>query len=132
MKFRLLFLSVLILAIYSCGSTKTTETKSNIQEENDARNRGQISLLTRIRQQPGIVLKNGVPVVNKASNTVSSFGNSEPLYVLNGQIIGNSFARIDQLIDNFNVKKIKVIAGPETSYYGTQGAKGVIEITTYQ
>lgn len=132
MKLRLVLLSLLVVGLFSCGTSKTSETKSNIKEENDAKNRGQISLLTRLRQQPGIVLKNGVPVVNKAANTVSSFGNSEPLYVLNGQIIGNSFARIDQIVDNFNVKKIKVIAGPETSYYGSQGAKGVIEITTYQ
>ena len=104
----------------------------NVEQELERKNRGQVSLLTRIRQLPGVSLKNGVPVINKASNNLNSRDFGEPLYVLNGQIIGNSFSRIDELVDSFNVKKIEVVAGPDTSFYGAQGAKGVIKITTFQ
>ena len=104
----------------------------NVEQELEQKNRGQVSLLTRIRQLPGVSLKNGVPVINKTSNTLNSRDYGEPLYVLNGQIIGNSFSRIDELVDNFNVKKIEVVTGPDASFYGTQGAKGVIKITTFQ
>lgn len=123
----------LILDTVGCSSTKKKETTSmNVEQELEQKNRGQVSLLTRIRQLPGVSLKNGVPVINKASNTLNSRDFGEPLYVLNGQVIGNSFSRIDELVDSFNVKKIEVVAGPDASFYGAQGAKGVIKITTFQ
>lgn len=35
-----------------------------------------------------------------------NYGSSpEPLYVLNNQIIGNSFQSVNELIESFNVKK---------------------------
>lgn len=132
MKSQLVLLLLLAFSIHSCGTTKKIDSTSNLKEELDEKNRGHISLLTKIRQLPGVAIKNGVPVVNKAANSISEFDSGEPLYVLNGQIIGNSFNRVNQLIDNFNVKKVKLLAGPDASIYGTQGGKGVIEITTYQ
>lgn len=124
---------ILVFGVVGCSSTKKKETTSmNVEQELEQKNRGQVSLLTRIRQLPGVSLKNGVPVINKTSNTLNSRDYGEPLYVLNGQIIGNSFSRIDELVDNFNVKKIEVVTGPDASFYGTQGAKGVIKITTFQ
>jgi len=108
---------------------------TNLQEEIDGKNRGNVPLLTRIRQLPGVTTKNGVPVVNKAANSLGGFAGSdfgEPLYVLNNQIIGASFVRIDELVDNYNVKKVELLTGSDASFYGTQGAKGVIKITTYQ
>lgn len=119
--------------LFGCSSTKKTETVStNIKQELDEKNRGNIPLLTRLRQLPGVVLKRGVPVVAKASNSLSPNETGEPLYVLNGQIIGSSFRRIDEIVDNYNVKEIKLLTGASASYYGVQGAKGVIEISTYQ
>lgn len=38
---------------------------------------------------------------------------------------------LDQLVDSFNVKEIKVLSGPAASEYGSRGANGVIIITTY-
>ncbi len=128
----MLFLVVLaVTTLVSCGTAKDNSGASNLNEELSEKNRGQIPLLTKIRQLPGISLQNGVPVVVKAAAITSQYDNSEPLYVLNGQIIGNSFRSIDQIVDNFNVKKIKLLTGPDASIYGTQGAKGVIEITTF-
>ncbi|MBC29505.1 MAG: hypothetical protein CMH48_01540 [Muricauda sp.] len=132
-KLSCLLVFILIFGVTGCSSTKKKETTSmNVEQELERKNRGQVSLLTRIRQLPGVSLKNGVPVINKASNNLNSRDFGEPLYVLNGQIIGNSFSRIDELVDSFNVKKIEVVAGPDTSFYGAQGAKGVIKITTFQ
>ncbi|AKA35214.1 TonB-dependent receptor [Flagellimonas lutaonensis] len=128
-----LLVFILIFGVTGCSSTKKKETTSmNVEQELERKNRGQVSLLTRIRQLPGVSLKNGLPVINKATNTLNSRDFGEPLYVLNGQIIGNSFSRIDELVDSFNVKKIEVVAGPDASFYGAQGAKGVIKITTFQ
>lgn len=101
-----LLVFILIFGVTGCSSTKKKETTSmNVEQELERKNRGQVSLLTRIRQLPGVSLKNGLPVINKATNTLNSRDFGEPLYVLNGQIIGNSFSRIDELVDSFNVKK---------------------------
>ncbi|WP_350289258.1 Plug domain-containing protein [uncultured Croceitalea sp.] len=123
-------LSVLsFLAIASCSSTKNAEA-SNLKEELTQKNRGNVTLLNQIRQLPGITLQGGVPVLNKTANTINSFDNPEPLYILNDYIIGSSFRSVDQLVDNFNIKKIELLTGADASFYGTRGSKGVIKITT--
>ena len=129
---RIVFLGVLALLFLGCSASKSnTSDSGNLDAELSEKNRGHIPLLTRIRQIPGVVLKNGVPTVAKNTNSVSPFGNGEPLYVLNGQIIGNSFSRIDEMVDNFNVKSVKLLKASEAGYYGAQAANGVIKITTY-
>jgi len=120
-----------LLMAFSCGSNKnTSDGPSNLQAELDQKNRAAIPLLVQIRQKPGIVLKNGVPALQKANNTFSASA-QEPLYLLNEQIIGNSFSQIDTLIENFMVKKIEIISGSDASFYGTRGANGIIKITTF-
>ena len=127
---KIVYLFVLLLG-FSCGTNKTTsDGPSNLQAELDQKNRAAIPLLVQIRQKPGIILKNGLPAIQKADNSLSATG-QEPLYVLNNQIIGNSFASIDNIIENFMVKKIEVITGSEASFYGARGASGVIKITTF-
>ncbi len=131
-------LFLVLLIAFSCGSNKnTSEGPSNLQAELDQKNRAAIPLLVQIRQKPGIIFKNGVPAlqradasIDKADNTFATAG-QEPLYVLNDQIIGNSFALIDDLIENYMVKKIEVLSGADASFYGSRGANGVIKITTF-
>ncbi|MEO0571618.1 MAG: hypothetical protein AAF039_07920 [Bacteroidota bacterium] len=120
-----------LLLAFSCGSSKSTsEGPSNLQANLDKKNRATIPLVVRIRQKPGIILKNGVPALQKADNSFSS-SSQEPLYILNDQIIGSSFASIDNLIESYMVKKIEVISGADASFYGARGANGVIKIITF-
>jgi len=127
---KIVVLFVIIFAL-GCGSNKaTSDGPSNLQAKLDKKNRAAIPLLVQIRQKPGIILKNGVPALQKAANTFSA-ANQEPLYVLNEQIIGNSFASIDNLVENFMIKKIEIISGSDASFYGSRGATGVIKITTF-
>ncbi|MBT8186098.1 MAG: TonB-dependent receptor plug domain-containing protein [Croceitalea sp.] len=130
-RIRLLTVLLTLGFMLGCSSSKNnTSEKTSAKEQFDKRNTN-VSLLTRMRQLPGVVIKNGVPVINKTANNFSSGDNSEPLYILNGLIVGNSFNSINQLVDNFSVKKIEVITGSDASFYGTRGAKGVIKITTF-
>lgn len=116
--------------VSSCNSSKTASgTNTDLKKELNEKNRGNVSLLDRIRRKPGIVIRGGVPILNKASNSFSA-GNPEPLYVLNSYVVGSSFRSVNQLVDNFNVKEVKVLAGAEASEYGSRGANGVIIITT--
>ena len=128
-------ISLLLLVFFSilaigCGSTKNSSVvKSDLNKDLMEKNKGNISLLDQIRRKPGVVIRGGVPILNKASNSFSA-GNPEPLYVLNSYVVGSSFRSVNQLVDNFNVKEIKVLSGPDASEYGSRGANGVIIIIT--
>lgn len=124
--YRLLLL-ILMLGI-SCQTTKTGGN-TDLRDDLEEKNRGNFSLLNQIRQQPGIILRNGVPVLLKANNSLAPENTGEPLYVLNGQILGNSIRLADEAINNFMVKEIKVLSGPDAAIYGSRGGQGVIEIT---
>jgi|TARA_R110002051_G_scaffold180913_2_gene250327 outer membrane receptor protein involved in Fe transport len=121
-----------VILLCSCGTAKsTTKNKSSLDTELREKNRANVSLLQRIREKPGVVLQNNVPILNKTTNSFDSGGNQEPLYVLNNQVIGNSFHSVNELIDSYNVKKIVILSGADAAGYGTQGSNGVIKITSY-
>tara|TARA_R110002126_G_scaffold182052_3_gene330776 strand:+ start:1168 stop:1575 length:408 start_codon:yes stop_codon:yes gene_type:complete len=130
--------SVLLVAamviLGSCGMSKKSNANSDSISLNDElkdRNRANISLLQRITQMRGIVLHNNLPVINKTANSFASAGNQEPLYVLNNQVIGNSFHSINEIIENYNVKKITILTGADAASYGSQRSNGVIKIVSY-
>lgn len=127
--------SLLVFALFlgACGSSnKTASQDRSLRESLEGKNRMNISLLNQIRQMPGITLRNGVPVFTKSTSDVTSGVPIEPLYVLNGYPVGNSFSEVDQLVENVNVQKIETLTDSEASFYGSRAAKGVIKITTRQ
>lgn len=131
MKLKISILALFLIAMSACGTSKSTNSdETSLNESLEKKNRMSITLLDQIRRLPGVTLRAGVPVFNKNNNTLSAGGNSEPLYVLDGYIVGNSFRSINQLVQNTEVDKIEAITGPDASFYGTRGASGVIKITT--
>jgi outer membrane cobalamin receptor len=128
-------LSILLLCLAtfaSCGSGNTAANPNAEKETLEQKNRASISLINRIRQLPGIVIRGGVPVFNKTQTDVSGSFVVQPLYVLDGYPVGNSFTDINQLVQSINVKEIEAITGSDTAIYGSRGGGGVIKITTYQ
>ena len=129
----LLFMLLGLVILSACGSLKSKDTsKSELGKELTERNRGTVSLLTRVIQLPGVVRVNGLPVINKTANSVIATATQEPLYILNSYIVGSSFNSVNQLIDSFNVKSIKILSVSEAAEYGTRAANGVIKIITYE
>lgn len=129
----ILYIFFLMFLILGCGAAKTTTGSSSDSGETlEQKNRVALTLMTRIRQLPGIVMRGGVPVFNKLQTDLSGSFPIEPLYVLNGYIVGSSFRDINQLIQSVDVKEIEAITGPATSEYGSRGGGGVIKITTYE
>ncbi|NND15004.1 MAG: TonB-dependent receptor plug domain-containing protein [Eudoraea sp.] len=130
---RILFITALIFFFIGCGPSKSTSPSPPAEKETmEQKNRVTISLINRIRQLPGIVVRGGVPVFNKLQTDISGNFVIQPLYVLDGYAVGNSFTDINRLVQSFNVKKIEGITGPDTSIYGSRGGGGVIKITTFQ
>ena len=124
---------VVIFTVSSCStSKKTTSSESDLQEELNQKNSVSMTLLQRMQQKPGIIVRNGAPLLQKALNSQSGFGNPEPLYVLDGQTMGNSFETINSVVTNIMVKKIEILFGSNAASYGAQAGKGVIKITTFK
>ncbi len=122
-------LYVLILtAIISCGSLKSKDnTAANTEQVSEA-NKDLLPLFNQIIRLRGISGATGVPLFISTTNSV--LGTAEPLYVLDGNIIGSSFASIKDIVNPMDVKKIKPIKGADASYYGSRGSNGVLVITT--
>lgn len=117
----------------ACGSAgDTTRANPGNEETLEQKNRIAISLINRIRQLPGIVIRNGVPIFTRTASEVQSDFSVEPLYIVDDYIVGNSFRSVNELVPSVEVKKIEAITGPETSFYGARGGNGVIKITTYK
>ena len=122
----------LLFLLAACGTPKSTATDDpSLKETLDKQNRVGISLLNQIRRLPGVTIRNGVPVFVKSTTDISSGVPIEPLYVLDGYVIGNSFRDVDQLVDNVNVEKIEALTDTDASFYGSRAANGVIKITTF-
>ncbi|WP_396636005.1 TonB-dependent receptor plug domain-containing protein [Maribacter sp. R77961] len=128
----LLLMIITLLIFNSCGSSKSKNTtKSELEQELNEKNRGAVSLLTRVIQLPGIVRRNGRPVINKTANSILASATEEPLYILDSYIVGSSFSSVNQLVDSFNVKTIEILSDAAAAEYGARAANGVIKITTY-
>ncbi len=135
MKPKLLFITLSVLVFVSCGSSKdatTTSKEEPLAQTLTKKNRQNISLRDQIRQLPGIVIRNGVPVFNKNTGGFQQNNIYEPLYVLDNYVVGNSFREVTQLVRNLDVDKIEVLKGTDAAYYGSRASAGVIKITTLQ
>lgn len=134
MKYPFSFIILLVVTgSLSCSSyQKTTTSKTNVKEELDQKNRTNLSLLDRLVELPGVIRRNGVPVLSKTSNSFSSSATQEPLYILDGYELGNSFSSLNEAVKSFNVKTIKVLSSADANRYGTRAANGVIVVTTYK
>ena len=57
----------------------------------------------------------------------------EPLFLVDGTIVGNSYAQANRAVNVQDILAIKVLKSySETNAYGEQGKNGVIKITTRQ
>ena len=120
------------LSVFSaCGTTQNTAGVAN-KELIKEKNQVTITLINRIRQLPGVVIRSGVPVFTRTASEVQDARSFEPLYIINDYIVGNSFRSVNDLVQSADVKEIEAITGPETSFYGARGGNGVIKITTYK
>ncbi len=80
-------------------------------------------------------MRGKVPGVNVSPNnriTIRGFnsvnGSTTPMFILNNMQVDEAF--FADVVPT-TIKSIKVLKGPETANYGSRGANGVIEVTTF-
>jgi TonB-dependent SusC/RagA subfamily outer membrane receptor len=119
---------IVLTAMVSCGGLKSKDnTATNTAQVSEA-NKDLLPLFNQIIRLRGMSGATGVPLFISSNNSV--LGTAEPLYVLDGNVIGNSFASIRDVVNPMDVKKIKPVKGADATFYGARGSNGVIVITT--
>lgn len=137
MRILVLLLFAISCSLTSCSSTKAvgdnvdfqdkTAIKSSNETEVDAATG--IDLASYLRRLPGVTVRGSGSTASVRVRTQSSFGAvSDPLFVVNGTILGTNFAQVFTAIDVNEIKSVRVLkSASETATYGLQGGNGVLE-----
>lgn len=134
----LLSMIVFFLALQACSSSNTvredrSSSDSEQRDRNEVRNNGNSELrelsdyLVRIA---GVSVTGSGPGTQvRIRGTSSLIGGNEPLYVLDGRVMGQSYSSVS-FISREDIESVRVLKGSDASSYGSRGANGVIEIIT--
>ena len=129
MKWTTTIASVIFLLIaVSCSSTKTTASAAFTEE---GQNMGNMSLLDRLRQQAGLVIRGSDSSAEIYLRGVSSVNNpKQVLFIIDGAQVGD-FSRTASTLNPLEIGSIRVLKNPQDlAQYGFMGAGGVVIITT--
>lgn len=88
------------------------------------------TLADMIRSLPGVSVSGQDNNLKIRIGGISSFGNNDPLFVINGSPSGLDFSQIAASINPNEITSVSVLKGSDASIYGTRGANGVILIRT--
>ncbi|MEM6361955.1 MAG: TonB-dependent receptor plug domain-containing protein, partial [Bacteroidota bacterium] len=85
-----------------------------------------------LKRIPGIQVSGAVSDPQISIRGINTFGaGNEPLYVLDGVVIGNSYNQVTSLVEVTDIEKVRVLkSGGETASYGARGTNGVVLIKT--
>ena len=104
------------------GSASTLKTKNEVG-----------SLSEFMRKVPGLlVYGNGQNATIRVRAVTNSFyGNNDPLFIIDGTRVGNSFSTVAGMLSAGEVERVTVLKDPsDTGIYGFAGSNGVIIIRT--
>jgi TonB-dependent SusC/RagA subfamily outer membrane receptor len=131
MKIIIVVFLLMIIGIQGCATTDTvsegivldTDTDDIISYENFR------DLADYLRRIPGVQVTGAGDNVNVQIRGTSSFtSETRPLYVVDGQIRGNSYYEVNRYITMSEVANIRVLKDNDAASYGARGANGVIII----
>lgn len=127
--FKALAITCLTVVLASCSSTKTTTTSATRISENQ--NLGNVSLLDRLRQQSGLIIRGSDSSAQIFMRGVSSLNNpKQVMFIVDGTQVGD-FSQASSTINPLEIERIRVLKNPQDlAQYGFMGAGGVVIITT--
>lgn len=136
MRLILLACAFTLFTLTSCSTAQVGQQNARIStpdaKENDLKGVDMSSgmdLTTYLRQISGVSIQgSGADAVIRIRG-MSSFGSVvEPLYVVDGTVMGNEFSRVyNVIVDVDMIKRVEVLkSASETAEYGMQGGNGVI------
>lgn len=111
------------------GSISNQEVTTAVAEVNPKQ--PNLDLLTYLRRVPGIQITGSGSSARIRIRGLNSLEVNDPLFVVDGMPIGNSYQDVENSVSVNDIKNISVLKdGGSASIYGTRGNNGVILITT--
>ncbi len=89
-----------------------------------------LSLADMIRQKSGVSVSGQGASARIRVSGISSFGPSDPLFVVNGTAVGTDFSSVVNSVNPNDVVSITILKGTDAAIYGSRGGNGVIVIRT--
>lgn len=133
---RIIFLSILTIALVfaGCSSTesvaetpKTENPKGSVSEEYNNFH----SLADFLYRVPGVNVSGSGNNVRVIVRGVNSFNlDVSPLYVIDGTAVGRSYSQVNSMLSPKDIDYIQVLKDERASSYGVRGSNGVILIKT--
>jgi len=121
---QIVFAVFVITVSFACDGSKATaktdKTETLITYQ---------TLADLLRNQPGIKVQGygaNVTVIIRGETSIED--NNEPLFVLDGNPIGNTYALASQNLDPNEIDRIRVLSAARAGLYGSRGGNGVIEM----
>lgn len=134
-----LLFSALVLIFVAC-SPKIQEASSQTARESDLGAKEmridkkelnpEFALETYLRRTPGVILRGSGNNATVSIRGVNSFTqNTQPLFIINGNDVGNNYSRAANLVRGMEIKSVRVLKDADASIYGVRGSGGVVVIT---
>lgn len=130
------FITLLILVMTSCASSKKNDSTLEVLQvptPNELTPKMvNLELSEYLKRIPGIQVTGAGSSAQISIRGLNTFGaGNEPLFVLDGVVVGNSYSQVVSLVEVADIDKVRVLkSGGETANYGARGTNGVILITT--
>lgn len=127
----LFLLSVLLTACTSSrpatGDSSGTSNKEMTLNDNEVSQ--EFALETYLQRTPGVTVIGSGQNARVQVRGVNSFdGNTQPLFIINGSDIGNSYSSAASMLRGMRIKSVRVLKDSDASIYGVRGAGGVIVV----
>lgn len=89
------------------------------------------SLADYLQRVPGVNVMGSEGNQMVTIRGINSFSSGiEPLFVINGQVVGSSYNQANNMINVRDIDYVRVLKGPDAAVYGVRGGNGVVLIVT--
>lgn len=143
---QLLFLFLASVLMVSCGTSREAGLGDTVSDGYTKRSKRDVTGSSSTIDRPDVTRTLDIHLSTIAGVTVRGQGPSaevrirggmnsfnlstEPLFVLDGQVMSGGYASIYASVAVPDIDNINVLKGSEASLYGSRGANGVIVINT--
>ena len=120
-----------IIVLTGCTLNKQLNSDMSPSNEIVISQKSSVSLLNRIRINPGIYIEGSGQTARVFTKGVTSINNQkEVLFILNGVKVGN-YSKVVNILDPTKIKTIEILKNAnDIAFYGFLGSGGVILIKT--
>ena len=120
-----------IIVLTGCTLNKQLSSDMSPSNEIVVSQKSNVSLLNRIRINPGIYIEGSGQTARVFTKGVTSINNQkEVLFILDGVKVGN-YSKVVNILDPTKIKTIEILKNAnDIAFYGFLGSGGVILIKT--